>query len=305
MDDKGYFKNLDIGLLREFAAQWVKEFEYIEIDKIELRRYSTPREIAKHFDPPPKLPIIYAVVFYTLEKKLEDFFWFDVSEIIHFKNWPLLNKDALTTRYLQRIWFEESQRRHKRRVRGELKATAFEKFSKEIKYRCTLRNTQYPSLFGEDFKNVYHRGAFPGEWYLDQWTFIPLAQGENLPLSVENITKPVLLYTTNFAGEKNISGIQTTNPVTEPSAMSEMGRVGAHTRWRPHNDLMDEACRLADQKWADHYDSWHNEMAEHLIGLTKFKALKRHKHALMRKLIPIADKYGRTRGKKGIKKRKK
>jgi hypothetical protein len=32
------------------------------------------------------------------------------------------------------------------------------------------------NLIGNDFKNIYHQGCFPGENYLDEWGFIPLAQ---------------------------------------------------------------------------------------------------------------------------------
>jgi hypothetical protein len=85
---------------------------------------------------------------------------------------------------------------------------------------------------------------------------------------------------------------------------SKLGKAGASKRWGDHNALLKEACMVANKKWGDGESAWHNEMAEYLIGLPKFKALKERKLALMKKLVPIADKYGRTRGKKGIKKEK-
>ncbi len=69
--------------------------------------------------------------------------------------------------------------------------------------------------------------------------------------------------------------------------------------------MMDKALNLADSKWARGDEAWHSEMAKYLIDKEEFKALKPYSKALRKKLIPIADKFNRVRGKKGATKEKK
>lgn len=86
---------------------------------------------------------------------------------------------------------------------------------------------------------------------------------------------------------------------------SALGKKGAHRRWGHYNELMDKALKLADNKWANGDDSWHSEMAEHLVSKSGYRELEPYRKALQKRLIPIADNYGRVRGKKGATKEKK
>jgi len=86
---------------------------------------------------------------------------------------------------------------------------------------------------------------------------------------------------------------------------SALGKKGAHRRWDHYNELMDKALKLADSIWANGDDSWHSEMAEHLVSKSEFRELEPYRRAFQKKLIPIADNYGRVRGKKGVTKEKK
>lgn len=86
--------------------------------------------------------------------------------------------------------------------------------------------------------------------------------------------------------------------------LSKSNKDLADKRWSKYHDLMAEALQEADEKWANGDSRWHNEMAKWLVSQERFKKLKQNVKALIKKLKPIADKYGRTRGKKGVKKEK-
>ena len=86
---------------------------------------------------------------------------------------------------------------------------------------------------------------------------------------------------------------------------SALGKMGASKRWEPIKQLMEQAIDLAATKWANGDQAWHSEMARYLLGKAEFKDLNSCPKALQKKLIPIADKYGRVRGKREATKEKK
>lgn len=198
MTSEGYFKNLDIDLLQKYAAQWAIDFNYIDFEKIELCRNSPPRRLAKHYKTTPKT--LYAVVFHTKAEDVSYFLKLPKNKAELLKDHPSLWREKLNRRYFERLWNGSEHRCHIDRVRGDRHTPFFEKFCSEIGYRHTVYDQKLTALFGEDFQNVYHRGTFPGENYLEQWAFIPLMKGEALPLSVDNDTVSVVLYPASQGG---------------------------------------------------------------------------------------------------------
>ena len=85
----------------------------------------------------------------------------------------------------------------------------------------------------------------------------------------------------------------------------QFGKEGAEARWAPHNELMEQAVALAKKLWAEGDDYWHNEMADYILRLPEFRGLQETRNALLKRLKPVADGFGRTRGKKGVTKEKK
>jgi len=88
----------------------------------------------------------------------------------------------------------------------------------------------------------------------------------------------------------------------EEHYLSSAGKKQAHKGWERHNKLVEKALKLADSLWANGDDAWHSEMAKYLVAQKKFKDLQQYENALRNKLKPVADKYGRVKGKKGAKK---
>ena len=67
-------------------------------------------------------------------------------------------------------------------------------------------------------------------------------------------------------------GIEAQPPTQEASPnMSEKGKSGSDQRWAPHRKFLEEASKLADEKWAKGDDALHNEMADWLLNQDRFK----------------------------------
>ena len=171
MSSYSFFKDLDIDLLRTLAKEWVDHFKEINIDRIELRRYSKPLKFAAYSG---EVKTIYAIVFWALEQK-ENLF----EEVTDGVQSPPYKQFVARTQYLDTIWPK-----------------------------------RYAALVGTDFKKVYRRGSFPGDNYLNEWIFIPLAQNEALPLNVDNKTPPFVLYQ-NMISSTSSSEKQETNNSAE------------------------------------------------------------------------------------------
>ena len=62
---RGYFKHLDVELLREYAKKWVKRFDYVMFEQIELRMFSHPHHLDDIARDQPE--VVYAIIFKTLE----------------------------------------------------------------------------------------------------------------------------------------------------------------------------------------------------------------------------------------------
>jgi hypothetical protein len=116
-----------------------------------------------------------------------------------------------------------------------------------------------------------------------------------------NILLPTCLFPVQ-PGNKERSDHKHTPP--NDSAII-LGKSGAQKRWGPYHELMDKACKRADEKWEKGDNAWHNEMATWLLGKAEFMDLKTYRSALLKKLGPVAEKYGRKRGVKPTKKEKK
>lgn len=162
MDSEGYFKHLDIELLKDFAAQWVNDFDYIKFEKIELRRRMTPtklRKASKYLSAAK-----YAVVFYTNAE--------EVDEI------KLIN--------------DQKNGRYNDKLKCLLPLSPYERFVGEIEYYVTIQR-EYKALFGNDFKNVYLKDN-DNENYLKEWEFIPVPKGGCIPECIDNFTPPMVLY---------------------------------------------------------------------------------------------------------------
>jgi hypothetical protein len=157
---------------------------------------------------------------------------------------------------------------------------------------CYLRdtdagNTKIPSNNGQlvDLKDVFH--IFLKDIFKEK----------NLPEFLEMLRRDGL-------SSKVPAVNQNQENIDSPtSSASAWGKAGADKRWTHYNAMMDKALQVADKKWADGDEAYHNEMSEYLVCKQEFKTLS--KSALQKKLIPIADKYGRTRGKKGSTRKKK
>ena len=153
----GYFKHLDIGLLKNYAKQWVDAFKDVKFLKIELRRYSPPRKFAGHYRSQP--PTLYAIVFLTSEEG-EDPLFSPSEGTVHI--------DQLTA------------------------ASPFQNFVAATQHRQCVGPRRFETIIGNDFKKIYRMP--PRDAYLDEWTFIPLAKDQNLPLAADNDTPPEILY---------------------------------------------------------------------------------------------------------------
>jgi hypothetical protein len=93
MAPHSYFKDLDIDLLKTFAKEWVDHFKEINIDRIELRRYSKLLKFAGYSG---EIKTIYAIVFFTLEQK-EDLF----EEVADGVQGPPYKQFVAKTQYLE------------------------------------------------------------------------------------------------------------------------------------------------------------------------------------------------------------
>lgn len=199
MPSSAYFDNLGLNELKQFAQEWVNDFKNIKIIRIELRRFSTPRRLVKDG---PQAKVLYAVVFWTLEDndydvKVNDILGTVELEVGEIGILPYFSSGGWRQRFLRYTTLDLEQRNHEQQVRGGIFTSTFNRLLAATKYMQTVPPTHYPKLFGNDFKNVYKTGAFPGYDYLKEWVFFPLAKGEDLPLSVQNSTPPVVLYTSH------------------------------------------------------------------------------------------------------------
>ena len=196
MTDSDYFDKLRLGVLEEFAQQWVNDFKDVQISRIELRRYSTPRRIASHGG---QATTLYAVVFITLEERWvskEAINLLETTELAidEIDTLPYLSNHGWRHMILLDITSRLEQEIHGLQVRGAVPLTPFGRLEAATKYLQTVPPRSYPELFGNDFKNVYETGAFPGDDYLREWTFIPIARDESCPLEIQTNTPPIVLY---------------------------------------------------------------------------------------------------------------
>lgn len=75
-------------------------------------------------------------------------------------------------------------------------------------------------------------------------------------------------------------------------------------RWNKVTEIKQRLLLLAESKWFDGCLLLHNEMASELLDIDKDAARWISRTALMAALKPIATKYGKVRGLKGIRKEK-
>jgi hypothetical protein len=200
---RGFFKGLDIEMLKTYASEWVKGHSYVRIEQVELRRYTPIKEVVNVDTDAPKVQ--YAIVFKTLEPAEAPFFALSVEarELVEKAarslaasgdEDPKLLKTKKKRRDLVDSIVGVLDEDHIRRVTGEVPTSPLEKLIARTGYRETLWPRKYRRLVGHDFKSVYRNEPPPGKNFLNEWIFIALARDESLPSGVVNSTPPVLLY---------------------------------------------------------------------------------------------------------------
>jgi len=88
----------------------------------------------------------------------------------------------------------------------------------------------------------------------------------------------------------------------EDHYLSSAGKKEQKKRWDPHNALMENAKSFAKEQYQNGSKLFHNEMTDWILDQPEFEALKARRQAVLRNIRPVADKYGRVKGKKGVKK---
>lgn len=139
---------------------------------------------------------------------------------------------------------------------------------------------------------IARRKAWPGPpnpWplsiQLPPIIFLEWAQSIGHPIPVE-----FNILLTNTSKNKN---------EIKPLQKDTFGQESANKRWASHNEIMDMAILVAEEKWKSGDRDYHNKMATKLLELKQFESIKDNKNALMKRLVPIAKKYNLVRGVKG------
>lgn len=73
-------------------------------------------------------------------------------------------------------------------------------------------------------------------------------------------------------------------------------------RWDPLKKLKEEALRMAEKKWENGDPAFHTEMAQYLYDRLKGQSPDLTQNILKNTLKPLAKKYNRLKGMKGVKK---
>jgi hypothetical protein len=256
-----YFKSLNIEFLKNYSGRWIDCFQHVQIDKITLHLFNPDPLLAQFRNQLLHIPTKYTVLFHVA------------------------------------VDGTDGQKEHYNQFASDLS------FFSPIN-NFLLRNNRNKPL--ETIPAIGMDAAFPEAYknqapddFLKEWHFSATVFGESLPPAASGAWTDgphvVLFDRINKARDEKTLIPNGCNSATH----NHYARESANKRWGPYKEVLCKAIETAKEKWGKGEPAFHNEMADYLIGRPEFKQLKGTRSALIKKLKPVAEKFGRVRGKAG------
>jgi len=300
IQNENFFPELNIQNLKVlYVEEWIREYPDIPIERVTLYHYrpDTHDYIRYHRGDNGRRSSKYAIVFdFSDEAELSECDFLKIPGESHQSVVQRLPLDASIAELLK--------------AAEPIKTNPCIEFIKGKLEYPDLPSGRFFGLLNSAFcRNVYH--ADPPHSFYEDWIFLPRWKGRVSVLEAAGRVKTdsphcVLFERSVCGSQKQSVGIANENEYRKREILKKAGALAISSRWAEVDAVCKPALLEAERKWAGGDEATHIEMGDYLWS--KYKELRQHnsitQKSFVNRLKPIADKYNRVIGKRGVKKAK-
>jgi hypothetical protein len=100
----------------------------------------------------------------------------------------------------------------------------------------------------------------------------------------------------NYLFTKICKAQNTKSHTPDSATMSALGKAAAKKRWESIDEMVELACKVAEEQYERGSKKWHNKMAKWILGKPEFESLERYPNKLRAAIGDVAAQYGMKKG---------